>query len=259
MAMSDFCQVSNLSLSFDRKRVLDDVSFSIQTGSHVAIVGPNGAGKTTLLRCLNGLISPDSGEVLLSGRTVDSYPSTELARLVAYVPQAGDAQFPFTVKEFVAMGRYPYLSPFTRLQRQDLEAIDRALEITGLQDLSSRVIATLSGGEAQRLFIAAAVAQGAPTMLLDEPATFLDPKHEREVLAILEKLNREQKVTLIVVTHDLNAAARYASRIIALKEGRVEFSGTGLELMSNTVLEPLFGMSFSFAEHPQGGRLIIPE
>jgi iron complex transport system ATP-binding protein len=250
--------VNDLSVSLGGKPILRGVSFSVERGEWVAVAGPNGAGKSTLLRRLARVLPPfaGGGTVLLDGRDLDRLPRRALARDLAFVAQLEEGENPFTVREFVLLGRYPHLSPFTSIGPADREAVAAALAGTGMEGFASRRMDTLSGGERQRAAIAAAIAQSSPFLLLDEPTAHLDPRHQDEVLDLLSRLNRDRGATLLTVTHDLNAAAARARRVLALSDGRVAWFGPAAGLLENTVLSPLFGKRFSFAVHPADGRRV---
>jgi iron complex transport system ATP-binding protein len=248
--------ISRLSLSLGGVDILRDVSFDIPRGGFLSIVGPNGAGKTTLLRCVMGLIAGWTGDVLVGGRSLRSYRRRHLARKVSYVPQSDEMVFPYTGRELVMMGRYPYLSPFTRSSRSDLEVVERTLETTGTLSLADRDMRTLSGGERQKILIAGALAQEAETMLLDEPTTFLDPRHTDEILSILTDLNRSG-VTIVMVTHDINHAVHYADSATALVDGCVAFNGSSGDLMKRDLLASVYGKEFTLVKHPESGKMMV--
>ena len=248
-------EINGLSLSMGGTDILKDVSFDIPRGGFLSIVGPNGAGKTTLLRCVMGVIGGWTGDVLVGGRPLGTYRRRNLARLVSYVPQSDEMVFPYTGRELVMMGRYPYLSPFTRSSRADVEVVERTLDITGTSSLADRDMRTLSGGERQKILIAGALAQEAGTMLLDEPTTFLDPRHTDEILSILTDLNRSG-VTIVMVTHDINHAVHYADSVTALVNGRVAFNGLSEDLMSKDVLKSVYGKDFTLVKHPVSGKMM---
>jgi len=249
-------EIANLSLSIGGADILKDVSFDIPQGAFLSVVGPNGAGKTTLLRCVMGVIRGWTGDVLVGGSPLESYRPRHLARLVSYVPQSDEMVFPFTGRELVMMGRYPYLSPFTRTNRADIEVVERTLEATGTSSLADRDMRTLSGGERQKILIAGALAQEAGTMLLDEPTTFLDPRHTDEILSILTDLNRSG-VTIVMVTHDINHAVHYAGSVTALVDGRVAFNGSTGDLMKKEVLSSVYGKEFTRVMHPESGKMMV--
>jgi iron complex transport system ATP-binding protein len=241
--MSNAIEVKNLSIELGGTEILRSVSLDIAQGEYVSIIGPNGAGKTTLMRCLLGMY-PYQGSVRISGAECSEADPKELARQVSYVPQTHDMEFPLPVFDFVMMGRYPYLSPLAPAQKKDTEAVERAMEVTGTTVFRDRLLRTLSGGERQKVYIAAALAQETPVMLLDEPATFLDWKHQAEVMQLLKKINRECGATIVAVNHDLNSAAHWSDRIIALKDGSVLFHGAPDELIQPDPLEKLFETTF---------------
>lgn len=248
-------EIENLSLSLAGQAILHDISLTVTRGEHLAIVGPNGAGKTTLLKCLIRLLH-GGGTIKLSGRRLGDYSQKELARKIAYVPQLDGQSLPFTVKEFALMGRYPHLSPFSATGPEDQHAVDQALALTGTRPLMDRPLDTLSAGERQKALIAASLAQGASTLLLDEPTAFLDPRHQVEIQRLLQRLNHEYGMTLLTVTHDINAAIAYSTQIIALKQGALVFTGNPTAFADSQVLEAIYQQRFLLAQHPQGGRPI---
>jgi len=254
--MANAVEVDGLIYQAGDQKILDQVSFSVQRGESLSIVGPNGAGKTTLLKCLNRILESTQGSIRIFGRDLKQFCQSDLARVVAYVPQADGRMLPFTVYEFVLMGRYPYFSPFSSISRKDEEAAWDALCLTGTECLETRMMDTLSGGECQKVLIAAALAQSAEILLLDEPTTFLDPKHQAEILRILRNTNQESGLTLLTVTHDLNSAVIIGDRILALKEGRTVFQGLSLEIMSKDILFQIYGQEFDFVGHPQLDKVL---
>jgi len=253
-------EVADFSFSIGKKAILRGVSVDISAGEALSIIGPNGAGKSTLLKCLDGILTGGTGSIRVHGRPLESYSRRELAKLVSYVPQADGRLLPFTVEEFVLMGRYPYLSPFSSISETDRKAVREAMALTGVEEFAGRLLTTLSGGERQKAFIAAAFAQGAAILLLDEPTTFLDPRHQDEVLRTLHRINRESGATIVSVTHDINTAALGSNRVLALKAGEVAFHGPAADVMDNSVLERIYGKRFIFAAHPLTGKpVVVPE
>ncbi len=248
--------VEDLSVRLGQKQVLSGVSFAVRAGEYLSIVGPNGAGKTTLLKCLDRLATGQSGTITLAGRPLASYPRRQLARLVGYVPQGDGHAFAFTVHQFVLMGRYPYLNPFTSIGPRDRRAVDDALALTGTSQFADRRMNTLSGGERQKVLVAAALVQGASVLLLDEPTTFLDYRCQAEVRALLSRVNREG-VTIVSVTHDLNHAVLESNTIVALREGRLAFSGPPAEIMRPEVLQRIYDTPFLLVDHPSTAMPII--
>jgi len=250
-------EIKNLSFSIARKRILDSISFTIDAGEYLSIIGPNGAGKSTLLKCLMRIYPVETGMIHFRGVLIQKFSQKALAREICYVPQSDGRFFPFTVEEFILLGRYPYLSPFTSVRQTDKAAVHQALTLTQTSHLAKRQINTLSGGEKQIVFIAAALAQGSPILLLDEPTTFLDPKHESEIYRILRKLNQQLKMTIIVVTHNINQAALQSDRLIILKNGQLTFCGPASQIMTNDILAPAYDMNFRFMSHPTTGQTVI--
>ncbi len=239
------------------KEILRNVSFSVMRGEYVAIVGPNGAGKTTLLKCLDRILTGGTGRIEIFGRPLGRYRQKELARRVSYVPQADGHVSPFTVEQFVLMGRYPHLSPFSTVGRHDRQLVREVLKQTGTAEFADRPLGTLSGGERQKVFIAAALAQGADVLLLDEPTTVLDYHHEAEVRALLAAANKRSGVTIVNVTHDLNHAVLESDRVVALREGAVVFDGPPSNIMKTDVLRRIYETPLLLVDHPQATIPVI--
>jgi iron complex transport system ATP-binding protein len=257
--MDNVIDVRNYSFRIGGKVVLRDVTFSVRRGEHLAIIGPNGAGKSTLLKCIDRILVGGAGQIDICGRPLEGFRQKELARLVSYVPQADVRIFPFTAEQFVLMGRYPYLSPFSSVRRQDREIVRHMLDVTGTAEFADRLLGTLSGGERQKVFIAAALAQGADVLLLDEPTTFLDYHHQAEIRGLLARVNRESGVTIVAVTHDVNHAALESDRIVALRAGGVAFCGPPRELMQPDALRRIYGTPLLLVDHPETGLpMIVP-
>lgn len=257
--MPPLIHIRNYSFAINGIDILDDIILDVGEGEFLAIIGPNGAGKTTLIKCLVRINTGGTGDISLDGKPLESFRQKELARLAGYVPQSDGRSLPFTVEEFVLMGRYPYLGPLSPPGKEDELAARGALELTGTARLAGRFLDTLSGGERQSVLIAAALAQGSRILLLDEPTTFLDPKHVADIHRILRRVNRERKMTVVMVTHDINGAALLSDRIAVLKAGRVAFTGPPESVMCNEVLERIYEKPFLFVAHPvTGRRLIVP-
>jgi iron complex transport system ATP-binding protein len=243
-------EVRDFSFSIAGKAILRNVSLAVQAGQYVSLVGPNGAGKTTLLKCIDRILPGGRGDLRVWGRPLAAFRQRELALQIGYVPQSEGRLFPFSVEQFVLMGRYPYLSPFAAAGRSDREAVRRAMQQTDTLQFADRAVDSLSGGERQRVLIAAAVAQGARLWLLDEPTTFLDYRHQDGVLRLLREINRRDGVTMLAVTHDINQAALQSDRIVGLRDGRVVFAGTPREAMQPEALREIYGTRFVTARHP---------
>jgi iron complex transport system ATP-binding protein len=253
-------EIERFTFSLGWKVILRDISVSVHKSDFLSIIGPNGAGKTTLLKCLTRILSGGSGTITVCGRSLEAYRQKDLAKLVSYVPQLDGRSLPFTVEEFVSLGRYPYLSPFSSLGEEDKKYVQEIMELTSVAEFAGRRMETLSGGERQKVLITAALAQGAQILLLDEPTSFLDYKHQVEINGLLRSLNRSEGKTVVAVTHDINNAVLSSNRVLALKKGETVFMGTTQELMKKSLLESIYETSFLFIEHPgKGLPMIRPE
>ncbi|MDR2603916.1 MAG: ABC transporter ATP-binding protein [Desulfovibrio sp.] len=252
-------KAEHLSFFLNGWALLEDVSFSLERGDCLFVIGPNGAGKTTLLRSLLRLHETGryGGRVELAGRDAAALTRRELAKIASYAPQDGGAAPPFTVEEFLQLSRYPHIPPSGRLSGADREAVRRALRLTGLEGQSSALLRHLSGGERRKAYLAAALAQEAELMFLDEPAAFLDPRHEAELHRLLKQLNREQGLTVVTVTHNLNHALDAGGNVLALKKGRALFFGPGGELAYGGLAREVFDHAFSVLRHPVSGRPLL--
>jgi iron complex transport system ATP-binding protein len=248
-------EVERLVVKLGDVAVLDGVDLAVDRGQVLAIIGPNGAGKSTLLRAIDGLLPIDEGSIRVDGRPVGRYRSRELAKVISFVPQTDIPVDGFSVRAFVEMGRYPHLAAWSALTRDDRLAIDEALDLTETGHLVDRSMKALSGGERQRVCIAAALAQGGTILLLDEPTSFLDYRHQVQVLDLLGRLNSEEGYTVVAVTHDLNGLVCDADSVLGLVEGRVAFSGPPKGLFDADVLSSIFGNAFIMVP---GGRHGLP-
>lgn len=222
-------------------RALDGIGLSLGTGSCVSVVGPNGAGKSTLLGVLAGLRQATAGECLFEGRAIGDWPRREFARKVAFVAQVAPVEFPFTAEQVVAMGRVPYADGFFESDR-DHAVVDEAMRITDTLRFRGRDLRSLSGGERQRVIVASALAQEPRVLLLDEPATFLDIKHQLSVYQLLRELARERGLLTVAVTHDLNLARRYSDRVVVLDQGRLVADGAPEPTLTRELLREVFAV-----------------
>ncbi len=248
---SNIIEVAQLGIRLGGTDILHDLSFTVGSGEYLSIIGPNGAGKSTLIKCLAGIHRHWHGQIRIAGAPLLGYARRELARLVSYVPQADGRQLPFTVHEFVMMGRYPHLSPFTSCRPEDEKAVEEAMRLTGIGEFRNRMIDTLSGGERQNVHIAAALAQGARILLLDEPSTFLDYRHQVEIMRTIKSINRDSGITVIAISHDINAAVCWSNRLLALRDGRAVFQGSPAAILSGGTLGGIYDTSFRLIPDPQ--------
>ncbi len=243
----------SLSVGYGERLVIPALSLEITMGAITALVGPNGSGKSTVLKTLARLIAPRAGVVYLDGKAISSLPTREVARQLAILPQGPTAPEELTVGELVEQGRYPHAGPLRMLREQDQAAIRQALAQANMLELRERRLDSLSGGERQRAWIALALAQATPILLLDEPTTFLDVGHQLEVLTLIQQLNRRQGKTIVLVLHDLNQAARFAERIIALRDGRIVADGAPRDVLTADLLAEVFQVKAAIINHPVDG------
>lgn len=242
-------EVKNLQFGYRDNLVIRDISFKIKAGSFVSIIGPNGSGKSTLLKALNNIYRPQKGSILLYDRDILSYKKKDLARKIALVPQDTSIDYEFTVEDIVMMGRHPYKGRFEREDESDYKIVKEALELTNTLTLKDRIINQISGGERQRAIIAKALAQKPAMILLDEPTSNLDINHQMDILNILKKLNEENGLTVILVIHDINLAARYSHEIILLREGRIVGMGTPEEVITVENIENTYNMKVAIEKN----------
>lgn len=231
--------LDGVAFAYGERLAVDDVSLQVTPGEMLGIIGPNGSGKSTLLRLISGVLQPLRGTVRLEGRLLAQYGRAELARRVAAVAQENVIEFPFSVAEVVLMGRSPHLGGALFESARDVAVARAAMQRSGVLELADRWIHELSGGERQRVILARAVAQEAPLLVLDEPAAFLDIRHQVETYDLLEDLQREQH-TVITVLHDLNLATLYCDRVVLLQHGRVVRIGTPAEVITYPLLTAVY-------------------
>lgn len=249
-------KIRDFTFTLGGRNLLEDLNFAVPDGEYLSVIGPNGAGKSTLLKCLMRLHEHGRacGEIVIQGRPLADYSQKNLARTLAYVPQAGGWIPPFTVEEFLRLSRYPHAAVTGGLSAADRQAVRKALALTELGPLAGRSLRALSGGERQRAFLAAALAQETPVLLLDEPASFLDPKHAADLNTLLKKLHQEQGLAMITVTHDLNHPLDAGGLVLALRGGRQLFYGPAENLLEQGILESAYQHSFTCFAHPRTGR-----
>ncbi|MDX2704196.1 ABC transporter ATP-binding protein [Streptomyces sp. PA03-6a] len=248
-----------LHLAYDDRLVVEDLDLVIPSGRITAIVGANACGKSTLLRALARLLAPRQGVVELDGRALRSVPTRELAQRLGILPQTPVAPEGLTVIDLVSRGRSPHQTWWRQWSKADELAVHEALAATGMTELANRAVDELSGGQRQRAWIAMAVAQGTPVLLLDEPTTYLDLAHQIDVLDLVTDLNRREHRTVVMVLHDLNQACRYADHVIAMKSGRIAAEGTPAEVITAGTVEDVFDLRCQVTTDPVSGTpLVIP-
>jgi iron complex transport system ATP-binding protein len=245
--------LQSISHRFPTGFALADLSLEIRAGSFLGLIGPNGSGKTTLLRIMSRIIEPDSGEVRLQGRPLQDYAPRELARKMAVIRAEQFFEFPFSVFEVVAMGRAPHLGRLQSLREQDRAAVDEALELTRLQDLRERPISQISSGERQRVLIARALAQSPALLLMDEPEAHLDISHRIAIFQLLRRLHQERGMTIVVVLHDLAAAAAFCPSVAIMSQGRLVAVGPSEVVMQPETIRAVYGDEVLVQSDPATG------
>jgi iron complex transport system ATP-binding protein len=249
-----------LHLAYDDTEVVHDLTVAVPPGQVTVIVGANACGKSTLLRALARLLKPRAGTVHLDGADIHRLPTKEVARRLGILPQQPIAPEGLTVADLVARGRAPHQGWFAQWSPADEAAVVSALEATRTMDLAHRPVDDLSGGQRQRAWIAMALAQGTPLMLLDEPTTFLDLAHQVEVLDLLVELNQTEGRTIVLVLHDLNQACRYAHHLIAMRDGAIVAQGDPARVVTAELVEAVFGLAVRVIPDPECGTpLVVPK
>ncbi|WP_043618310.1 ABC transporter ATP-binding protein [Nonomuraea candida] len=252
-------RAAGVKLGYGERVIVDGLDLGVEAGTVTTIIGPNGCGKSTLLRALGRLLKPQGGEVLLDGKRIDRLPTREVAKVLGVLPQAPSAPEGLTVADLVARGRHPHQTWYRQWSSDDEGAVAAALDMTGLADLAERPLEELSGGQRQRAWISMALAQGTDLLLLDEPTTFLDLAHQVEVLELVRHLHQEGGRTVVMVLHDLNLAARYADRLVAMRAGRVIASGAPHEVLTEDLLREVFELDAKVIADPVAGTpLVVP-
>ncbi len=244
----------DLNVGYGDGLIVKGLSIEIPDHKITAIIGPNGCGKSTLLKAMTRIISHHSGSIILDGKHLSEENTKALAKKMAILPQTPESPGGLTAGELVSYGRYPYQKGFGRLNEKDIEMINWALDVTGTADFKNTPVDALSGGQRQRVWVALALAQETEMIFLDEPTTYLDMAHQLEVLELLQKLNKEQGRTIVMVLHDLNQASRFADAIIALKAGKIVKTGTNEEVIQPQVLREVFQIDAEIGRDPRTNK-----
>ncbi|MDP2798309.1 MAG: ABC transporter ATP-binding protein [Deltaproteobacteria bacterium] len=233
-------RIRGLDFRYKNISALEDVGIELNKGEVLSIVGPNGAGKTTLLKCILGIVKPDKGTVLIDGRDASRMKRLNLAKCISYVPQASPSKFPISVFDVVLMGRRPYI--VWKPSKKDLEVVADLLKSMGLEDVALRDFDQLSGGQKQKVLLARAFAQDTDYLLLDEPTSNLDLKHQMEVMEMISGMVKEKEVAAILAIHDLNLASRFSDTIIMLNAGKIVCTGKPLQVMTANNIRSVYGV-----------------
>ncbi|MGD9737768.1 MAG: ABC transporter ATP-binding protein [Bauldia sp.] len=249
----------DVTIGYDQRVISRNLTVAIPDKSFTVIVGPNACGKSTLLRSLSRLLRPTGGEVVLDGKGISTYPAKEVARRLGLLPQTSVAPDGISVADLVARGRYPHQKLLRQWSKADEAAVVAAMEATRVTPLSARNVDELSGGQRQRVWVAMVLAQETPILLLDEPTTFLDIAHQIELLDLLQMLNRRDDHTVVAVLHDLNHACRYATHIVAMRDGRIVAEGPPRAVVTADLVEEVFGLPCVIIDDPVAHTpLVIP-
>jgi iron complex transport system ATP-binding protein len=252
--MDSIIKVRNLSFAYTDEMVLEGISFDVVPGEFVSVIGPNGSGKTTLLKLLYGYLSPSKGAIYLGDTLINKITRRDLAKRIAVISQMPRFHFELTAFELVLMGRSPYMGLLAFEGREDFEIADEAMALTDVVDFKERNILSLSGGELQRVLIARALAQMPRVMLLDEPTSFLDIKHQINVCQLLKRMNKDKGITIVSVFHDINLASYFSDRVMVMKDGRIYAIGPPEAVITKETLDFVYGCHVFVDENPLIGR-----
>ncbi len=252
-------ETKELTLTYGDKAILDNLNLVIPKGEITVFIGSNGCGKSTLLRSLARLLKPHNGSILIDGEMMAKLPTKEIAKKLAILPQGPVSPEGLTVLQLVKQGRYPYQKWYQQWSAEDEQVVQKALQSTGVDELSDRLVDSLSGGQRQRAWIAMTLAQETDIILLDEPTTFLDLTHQIEVLDLLFELNKKDQRTIVMVLHDLNLACRYAHHVIAIKDRGVYAQGKPEEIVNRELVKDVFSLDCEVVTDPLFGTpMCIP-
>lgn len=250
-------EVNNIEVGYHNHSVIDDLTVSIPKNKITTIIGPNGCGKSTLIKTISRILKANKGTILLDGKAINTLDTREIAKQMAILPQTAESPGGLSVFELVSYGRFPYRKAMGSLSKEDYKYINWAIQVTGLTDFSDRQISDMSGGQRQRVWIAMALAQGTEILVLDEPTTYLDLAHQLDILLLLQKLNKEENRTIIMVLHDLNLASRFSDYMIAMKDGELVTEGTPNSVMTRDYLRTLFNIEADIQLCPHSGNPIF--
>lgn len=250
-------EIKNLNFGYETNIILSDINLIFSEGEFVGIIGPNGAGKSTLLKIIDGILPCQKDQVLLNNVAVGAYTRKQLSQIISYLPQEIEFAFSYTVDEVVRMGRFPYLKALGYYNHEDEHVIKNAMRIMDIERFIQRNFNELSGGEKQRVLIASALVQQPRILLLDEPTSALDLHHQIEIYQILKDQQRTKKLTIIIVTHDINLAAQYCDRMVIVHQGKIISDGTADEVLKFQTLQEIFGVKVYIDINPMTKSIYI--
>ncbi|WP_395018659.1 ABC transporter ATP-binding protein [Robinsoniella peoriensis] len=241
-------EVKNLSFSYGKNKILDDISFQVEMGKITTIMGANGCGKSTLFSLMTKNLMPDKGKIYLNGKNIRNMKLKDFATKVSIVHQYNSSSSDITVEKLVSYGRTPYARMMHGQNEDDEKMISWAMEVTNIEKYKDREVAKLSGGQKQRVWIAMALAQNTKILFLDEPTTYLDIRYQIEILELVKKLNREYGITIIMVLHDINQAMYFSNNVIGLKKGKIAVYGNPEMVIDSDAIQSLYGIRLDIAD-----------
>ena len=250
-------RINNIACRYEAANVLEEINFSAGEGDFIGVIGPNASGKSTLLKSISKILKPHTGTVLLNEKNLYTLKSVEVAQKIAEVPQESVISFAFTALEVVLMGRIPHLNRFEMEGIKDLAIAKKAMQLTNSWYLRERPINQLSGGEKQKVIIARALAQKPRVLLLDEPTSYLDINHQIEILDLIKKLNKEERMVVIAIFHDLNIASQYCEKLILLNKGKIFTAGRADDVLTGENIEKVYGIKVTVKQNDVSGKLFI--
>lgn len=248
--------IQEIDVGYANELIIEGLSIAIPANKITTIIGPNGCGKSTLIKTIARILQVKQGAVLLEGKAIHKVDTKEIAKRMAILPQTAEAPGGLTVFELISYGRFPYKKGMGSLSKEDYDYIYWSIEVTGLEAVKERPISALSGGQRQRVWIAMALAQGTEILILDEPTTYLDLAHQLDILLLLERLNKEEGRTIVMVLHDLNHASRFSHYMIAMRDGQIITDGTPNEVMTCANLQQVFQIDAQLAQCPHSSNPI---
>ena len=247
----------DISTGYLNKQISEKLSVKIPEGKITSLIGPNGSGKSTLLKSFTRILPVQKGKIMVAGSDIATYAPKELARKISLLAQSSEHPLGMSVEEVVSYGRYPYRKLFSGMNEKDLSAIDWALEVTHLLEFRERDLASLSGGQAQRVWIAMALAQETDILILDEPTTYLDPAHQLEILELLVEINRAKHTTILMSIHDINHASRFSDCLIGMKDGKLVVQGTPAEVVTKEWMREIFEIDAQIVQLPETNKPVF--